>query len=75
MSLINELLAVDVRRRAFKIALIVGTLLVLINHGPALLFDFSTSISEPARLAQIVLTYFVPYGVSSYSSVAAKRNT
>ena len=59
----------DVVMRALKVALVVGTLLVVINHFDAL---WSGEITG-ARLGQIVLTYFVPYAVSTYSSVAALK--
>ena len=52
---------------ACKVALLVGTILALINHGPALL----DGQSSPARLLQIALTYLVPYCVSTYSAVRA----
>mgnify|MGYP001818689347 CR=1 FL=1 len=52
-------------KRALKIALIVGTLLALINHGERIL----TSSLTPENLLQIFLTYLVPYSVSTYSSV------
>jgi hypothetical protein len=52
---------------ALKISLIVGTVLALINHSPAIFnLTFSTQ-----NVVQIVLTYLVPYGVSTYSSVKA----
>lgn len=52
---------------AFKVALLVGTALAFINHGDALLrMDINIK-----RLSQIILTYIVPYGVSTYSSVKA----
>ncbi|WP_298942017.1 nitrate/nitrite transporter NrtS [uncultured Psychromonas sp.] len=55
---------------ALKVALFVGTLLALINHGSALLLmDLDMS-----RFFQIILTYFVPYGVSTYSAVKAIQN-
>ena len=57
--------------RALKIALVVGTLLILINHGQALL-NFDMSIT---RWIQIALTYCVPYAVSTYSSVQALRQS
>lgn len=61
----------DVVLRASKIALVVGTLLILINHGQALLnLDITLS-----RCIQIVLTYCVPYAVSTYSSVQAQRHS
>ncbi len=57
--------------RATKVALLVGTLLALINHGDAMI---SASITT-GNLAQIVLTYLVPYAVSTYSSVGAIRQS
>jgi hypothetical protein len=56
-------------RRASAVAAVVGTLLVVINHGDALLRgDFSEG-----RALRIVLTILVPYCVSTYSSVEATR--
>jgi len=54
-------------KRALKYAVIVGAILVSINHGDAILIgdvDYS-------RIAKMVLTVFVPYAVSTASSVAA----
>ncbi|WP_426357250.1 nitrate/nitrite transporter NrtS [Pseudocolwellia sp. HL-MZ19] len=52
---------------ALKVALIVGTILAVINHGSTLLeMDLSGE-----KIAQILLTYLVPYCVSTYSSVKA----
>lgn len=56
-------------KRATRIALIVGTVLAVINHGDRLL---SGNIDTAAFL-KILLTYFVPYSVSSYSSILAIR--
>lgn len=56
-------------RQAVIIAAIVGTILVLLNHGPAILRGDVT----PGRVAQMVLTIFVPYCVSTVSSVGAMR--
>ena len=54
-------------RRAVRISLIVGTLLVLINHGDALIRgEFGL-----VRISKMLLTYLVPYCVSTYASVAA----
>ena len=53
--------------RAFKVALVVGTILVLINHLDA----FIAGEVGTGRVLQMFLTYFVPYGVSTYSSVRA----
>ncbi len=50
--------------RSLKVALIVGTILALINH-----FDSIISGSLDAAVTfQIVLTYAVPYSVSTFSS-------
>ncbi|NKB99119.1 MAG: hypothetical protein GKR90_11590 [Pseudomonadales bacterium] len=57
----------DVRQRALKVAGVVGTILVAINQGDAIL---AGSLST-TQLLQIGLTYCVPYCVSSYSSVKA----
>jgi len=54
-------------RRGLQYAVIVGAILVAINHGSALLRgDVDTS-----RWIKIALTVVVPYLVSSFSSVAA----
>ena len=54
---------------ALKVGIIVGTLLAFINHGDKILaMSFSSE-----DLFKIALTYLVPYGVSSWSSVMAIR--
>lgn len=59
----------SIYRRAIKVGLIVGTILVIINHGDALLAgDLSLR-----RLVKIGLCYVVPYLVSTYASVSALR--
>ena len=55
--------------RARLTALIVGTVLVAINHGPAILAGAFTR----ERVFQILLTYMVPYTVSTVSSVATRH--
>lgn len=50
---------------ALKVALLVGTLLALINHGASLIALHLTG----TQWLQVGLTYLVPYGVSTYSSV------
>ncbi|MBI5866217.1 MAG: nitrate/nitrite transporter NrtS [Planctomycetes bacterium] len=60
----------DVIRRSARIAVVVGTLLVLINHGDALLSG-SLSIT---RIVRILLTFCVPYGVATYAGVQAIRS-
>ncbi len=59
----------SVVRRASKIALIVGVVLACINHGDAIL---SASLTT-GGLLKIMVTFCVPYCVSTYSSVLAIR--
>lgn len=60
-------LSQPVRCTATRVALIVGTVLVAINHLPALLDDSATA----RNYVQMGLTYLVPYGVSTYSATVA----
>lgn len=60
-------LAKPVAVRALRVALVVGTILAMINHGDALVRFALT----PENVFKILLTYLVPYGVSTYSSVRA----
>lgn len=56
----------SVVKRALRISIVVGTLLTLINQLPALLEnELSTR-----HVLQILLTYLVPYCVSTYSAVS-----
>ena len=56
-------------RRAILFAVVVGTILLAINHGDAIL----RGDLPPARLARMGLTVLVPYVVSTLSSVGALR--
>ena len=56
-------------RKALATALVVGTILTIINQGDALLAGHFT----PVLLWKIPLTYFVPYAVSTYSALAISR--
>lgn len=47
---------------ALKVALVVGTLLNLVNQGGSLLSG------EPINLMQMLLNFVVPFCVSSYSA-------
>lgn len=53
---------------ALKVALVVGTILGIINHGQAILTGHFTT----DRLISLLLTYLVPFSVSMYSQVRAK---
>jgi hypothetical protein len=62
---IKTALRPEVLTTAVKISVVVGTMLALINHSPEI---FSFTLSKQ-NIVQIFLTYLVPYGVSTYSSV------
>ena len=53
-----------VPRRSLVVALIVGTVLNLINQGDAMLSGV------PIDLTKLLLTYVVPYCVSTYGAVS-----
>jgi hypothetical protein len=50
--------------RALRLAALVGTVLALINHGPTLL----ARTMDAGHWLQVVLTYVVPYCVSTYAA-------
>lgn len=67
--MINKFISIalekEIRIRAIKVALVVGTLLALINH-----FDRIINLSlSGIEIFKILITYTVPYGVSTYSQV------
>jgi hypothetical protein len=59
----------DVVRRALAYAVVVGAILISINHGDALVRG---ELGE-GRLLKMLLTVMVPYCVSTSSSVGAIR--
>jgi len=63
-------LQASVVRRALAFAVIVGDVLIAINHGDALL----AGDVSPGRWLKMGLTVTVPYLVSTISSVMAVRN-
>jgi NAD/NADP transhydrogenase alpha subunit len=54
-------------RRALGYAVVVGALLIVINHGDAIV----AGRVDAARVIKMVLTLLVPYCVSTASSVGA----
>lgn len=56
-------------RRAASIALVVGTLLTIINQGDVLL----TGQVTPLMAVKIALSYAVPFGVAVYAARASGR--
>jgi hypothetical protein len=57
----------DVTIRSLKVAAIVGTVLVAINQGDAIVSGMHTG----ELMWKIPMTYLVPYLVSTYASVSA----
>lgn len=55
--------------RAIRVALIIGTILMIINQADVLLSGHITALV----VAKIGLTYLVPFSVSTYSALAANR--
>jgi hypothetical protein len=53
-------------RRAFWVALVVGTILNLINQGDAFVHG------GRVNWAKLVLTYLVPFAVSTHGAVTAR---
>jgi hypothetical protein len=73
MAKTNEWLDLALRastvKRALSYAIVVGAVLISINHGDAILRGDITR----GRLAKMALTVLVPYIVSTLSSVGAMR--
>ena len=67
-SLSNLILGDGTPRKAFYTALVVGTILNIINHGDVLLAGgaFPT--------VKILLTYCVPYCVTTWGAITGKRS-
>lgn len=69
-SFISLAFSREVVSRAFNVALLVGTLLALINHGEKII---SLTLSSE-DFVKVVFTYLVPYGVSTWSAVQAIKS-
>lgn len=55
----------DVMRRSVIVAVVVGTILNIINQGSAIFGP------EPLNITKCVLTYLVPFFVATYGAVFA----
>ena len=66
---VRQAAAWPVARRALGFALVVGAILIAINHGQAIV----RGEIDRGRLLQMGLTLLVPYAVSTLSSVMAIR--
>ena len=58
-------------RRAIGVALVVGTILMVINQADVLMSGHISSLV----IAKIGLTYLVPFSVATYSALATNRIT
>ena len=56
--------------RSIKVALVVGTVLGIINHYDAIIYG----TLAPTNIFQILLTYLVPYCVSTFGSAMQGRH-
>lgn len=59
----------DIVRRSLKVGLVVGTILAAINHGDRII----AMNLDLASGCKIILTYLVPYCVSTWASVQTAR--
>ena len=59
----------DTLARSTKTALVVGTILALINHGQQLL----AGRFAPEWVVPMLITYLVPFSVATYGQVQGKR--
>ncbi|HEY7835142.1 MAG TPA: nitrate/nitrite transporter NrtS [Ktedonobacterales bacterium] len=59
----------DTLARSLKTALVVGTILALINHGQQLLLGQFA----PSWVVPMLVTYLVPFSVATYGQVQGKR--
>ncbi|WP_299686738.1 nitrate/nitrite transporter NrtS [uncultured Tateyamaria sp.] len=57
-------------RRAARIALVVGVVIALINHGDKMM----SAAMDGMSWLKCAMTFLVPYCVSTYSSVQAMRD-
>ncbi len=67
--LISYCLERDTFFRSMKTALIVGTILALINHGQ----QFLSGQFAAAWIVPMLVTYLVPFTVATYGQVQGKR--
>jgi len=68
-SWIRVALRPDILQRSARVGLVVGTMLALINHGDKLL----AMELDSSSFLKILLTYVVPFSVSTWASVQTAR--
>ncbi|NJK29831.1 MAG: nitrate/nitrite transporter NrtS [Acaryochloris sp. RU_4_1] len=64
-----SLISPEVTPSAFKVAVVVGSVLFIINHGKALM----TGQMNGDRWFSVALTYVVPYLVNAHGQYVAKN--
>lgn len=67
-SWLNLALTDGVPKRSFIVAVIVGTILNVINQGDALF------VGVPIDFLKLGLTYLVPYCVATFGAVSSRLN-
>ncbi|MFC1233892.1 nitrate/nitrite transporter NrtS [Vibrio sp. F74] len=65
-KILNTAFSPLIVKRSLKVSAVVGTILMMINHGEALLMGNI----DTQRAIKIALSYCVPYLVSTYSAVS-----
>ena len=68
-SFLSALIDRELSPGAVKVAMVVGTVLFSINHGPAL----ANGKMTPARWLAGLLTYAVPYSVNIHGQYAYRK--
>lgn len=68
-SILAYILEWDTILRSIKTALVVGSVLAIINHGQALL----SGHFAPGWVIPMLITYLVPFTVATYAQVQGKR--
>ncbi|MBE9066228.1 nitrate/nitrite transporter NrtS [Leptolyngbya cf. ectocarpi LEGE 11479] len=68
-SFCSALIDRDLRPGATKVALVVGTILFTLNHGPAL----ANGKMTPSRWLAGLLTYGIPYSVNIHGQYAYRK--
>lgn len=69
LAWLRRAVTVGILKRSLRVALIVGTILNLINQGDVLFG------SAKLNLVKLILTYSVPFCVSTYGAVAYRLST
>lgn len=70
LSSMALMLRPDIRNRSIKVALVVGTILGCINHGDSIV----AGTLNAAGIIKIMISYCVPYSVSTWSSVQTAKD-